>query len=252
MDETILLAAVAILSLALMISLCINVKLCIKQQAMLRRGTNDCHYPPISERDNPSQTESHYFHGINYEEQQENPDDHEEQQENPIYGNITTERQEVCYETMTSRRTKMYLKPSEPDLNYASLDLKIAKKRKMKNRHQQGHLQGRNKPQEQPSSPANAFSEMDVDVDAHLPSKDINTMVSHSSIYLNSQQIAQETEELEMEMGREREREREGEGGSRDWEGDGESQERMERDDSCTGNAKLSESENSPNCSDHF
>ncbi|CAG5873476.1 unnamed protein product, partial [Menidia menidia] len=216
---TILLAAVAILSLALMISLCINVKLCIKQQAMLRRA--HLRLKVIT-----------FMASIMKSSKK-------------ILMIIRSSRKIQSMETLPQRD-----KPSEPDLNYASLDLKIAKKRKMKNRHQQGHLQGRNKPQEQPSSPANAFSEMDVDVDAHLPSKDINTMVSHSSIYLNSQQIAQETEELEMEMGRERERE--GEGGSRDWEGDGESQERMERDDSCTGNAKLTESENSPNCSDHF
>lgn len=92
----------------------------------------------------------------------------------------------------------------ERDLNYASLDLKVAKLHKKKARHQHSHAQGRGALQDEPpvllTPPANAFLEVDADMDAQLPSRDTNTMVSHSSIYLNSQQIAQETDD----MGRER------------------------------------------------
>lgn len=93
-----------------------------------------------------------------------------------------------------------FLKKSlDRDLNYASLDLKVANKHKKKHRHQ--HTRGRNKLQDQLPvhlTPAmSAFSEVDADMSAQLPSRDAGTMVSHSSIYLNSQQITQETEDME-------------------------------------------------------
>lgn len=91
----------------------------------------------------------------------------------------------------------------EGDLNYASLDLKVAMKRKKKHSHLQGQTQGHNTLldhlPERLTPPPNAFLEVDTDVDAHLPSRETCTMVSHSSIYLNSQQIAQEAEEMERE-----------------------------------------------------
>lgn len=87
---------------------------------------------------------------------------------------------------------------ADPEVNYASLDLKLAKQRKNKARQQ-----GRDARQDQPpgrhSTPANAFLEVNNQADAELPSRDTSTMVSHSSIYLNSQQIAQETEDMERE-----------------------------------------------------
>ncbi|XP_072230812.1 uncharacterized protein [Leuresthes tenuis] len=240
------LLALGLLSLALAISMCINVILYIRSRATSHRDLDDSRYPQISETENLSETERHYFSGVSHQERQENPRNHHEEQENPIYGNINTDRNEVCYETMTMQRTKDFLKPSEPDLNYASLDLKIAKKHKKKHRHPQGHPQARSKRQEQLPGhlPANTFLEVDVEMDSHLPSKDISTMVSHSSIYLNSQQIAQETEEMEMER----------EAGSREWDGDQESEERMDKDDGNNGNvcAKLTESETTQSCSDHF
>lgn len=55
------------------------------------------------------------------------------------------------------------------------------------------------------------FLEVNNDVDAQLPGRDTGTMVSHSSIYLNSQQIAQEAEDME--------RERSSEGESACWDG---------------------------------
>lgn len=86
----------------------------------------------------------------------------------------------------------------DTEVNYASLDLKLAKQRKNKARQQ-----GRDAPQGQPpvrhATPANAFLEVNNHVDAELPSRDTSTMVSHSSIYLNSQQIAQEAEGVERE-----------------------------------------------------
>lgn len=75
--------------------------------------------------------------------------------------------------------------------------------------------QGHNAPQDQPpvrqATPANVFLEVNADVDAQLPSRDTGTMVSHSSIYLNSQQIAQEAED--------KEKERSSEGESACWDG---------------------------------
>ncbi|XP_044226584.1 uncharacterized protein LOC122995423 [Thunnus albacares] len=243
------LVGLVVLSLALLISLCLNVIFYIRRTASLCR--DGCWHPHINDGESPSQNEGHYFHDLNHHEQQENPNDHHEQQENPIYGNINTDRRdsglvEVCYEMMTMKHTRDHMKPPQSDLNYASLDLKLAKKRKKKYRYQQGQNQGRNKLQDQPpghlTHPVNAFSEVEADMDAHLPPRDTSTMVSHSSIYLNSQQIAQETEDMERErsiniekesMGWEGMRRRE-DGGSRKWIGEEESEERQNNGSVCT------------------
>lgn len=234
-----------LLSLALLISLCLNVIFCVRWTASLCR--DGCWHPHVNEGESLSQNEGHYFHDLNHQEEQENPNDHPQQQENPIYGNISTDRRgsvEVCYEMMAMIHTRDRMKPPQSDLNYASLDLKLAKKRKKKYRYQQGQNQGRNKPQDQlpghPAHTANAFMEVEADMDAHLPPRDTSTMVSHSSIYLNSQQIAQETEDMERERSINIEKESMGwegmreERGSRKWIGEQESEERQNNGSICT------------------
>nr|XP_020454202.1 uncharacterized protein LOC109959312 [Monopterus albus] len=250
--------ALALLSLALTISVCLNIIFCIRRKATLCK--DDCCCSNIYDGEGPSQNEGHDFHNRNHHELEENPHNHHEQQENPIYGNISTERRvEVCYEMMTKQQMRDHTTSLGPDLNYASLDLKVAKKRK-KHCRQQGQTQGRNSHQDQ-LPPMNAFLELEGDTDAHLPSKDISTMVSHSSIYLNSQQIAQETEEMEREwsinMGREdmgwegiRRRE---EGGSEEWKGEEDSEERKDvRQDVSNGIVQLSEVQAIQSGANHF
>ncbi|XP_076607397.1 uncharacterized protein LOC143333262 [Chaetodon auriga] len=240
------LVGLALLSLALLMSLCINIILCIRRRATLCRD-DECCDPHLYEGESPLQDEGHYFHNLNHDEQQENPLNHHEQQENPIYGNISTDRRgsiEVCYEMMTVQHARDRMKSLEPDLNYASLDLKVANKHKKKHRHQQGLAQGRNKLQDQLPAhltpPVNAFLEVEADMDAQLPSRDTSTMVSHSSIYLNSQQIAQETEDMERE--------------SREWKGEQESKERKDRLDCSNGSVctQLSEVDAVQSGTDHF
>lgn len=111
-------------------------------------------------------------------------------------------------------------------MNYASLDLKMAKKRKRKHRHQRDQAQLT----VHPAAPVSAFLEVEGDTDAHLPPRDTSTMVSHSSIYLNSQQIARETEEMERERESVNE-EREAAG----WEEDGGARERKGGQESAGG-----------------
>ncbi|XP_029957669.1 uncharacterized protein LOC115396053 isoform X2 [Salarias fasciatus] len=239
-----------VLSLTLLISLCLNVILWIKKGTSSCRDTDDscCHH--VTEEDIISRSEGLYFHGLRHQEQQETPHTHDEQQENPIYGNIRRERREVCYEMMTMQRSR---DSTKPDLNYASLDLKMAKKHK-KHRHQQS--QGRAKLQDQAAArltpPANSFLEVDADVDACLPSRDTSTMVSHSSIYLNSQQIALEAEEME----RERSMEDVGWHGEneRQWSGDQEGRDRKDEDGGNNENAsaELSNGETLRSSADHF
>ncbi|XP_051256554.1 uncharacterized protein LOC127363748 isoform X2 [Dicentrarchus labrax] len=262
------LIGLALLSPALLISLCLNIIFWIRRRAILCGDRDDCCNPHIYEGESLSQDAGHYFHNLNHHEEQENPHNHHEQQENPIYGNINTDRRgslEVCYEMMTMQHTRDRMKSLEPDLNYASLDLKVANKHKKKHRHQQGHTQGRNKPHDQLpvdlTPPGNAFLEVEADMDAQLPSRDTSTMVSHSSIYLNSQQIAQETEVMERERGIDMERENVGwegkrrreDGGSRKWTGEQESEERRDRQD-CNGSicTQLSEVEAIQSGTDHF
>lgn len=87
----------------------------------------------------------------------------------------------------------------QPDLNYALLNLKVTNKPKKKRRRSPS--QGCNNVQEQApvrlTPPASAFLEVDINVEAQLPPADESSMVSHSSIYLNTQQIAKEAEDLE-------------------------------------------------------
>lgn len=52
-------------------------------------------------------------------------------------------------------------------------------------------------------------TEMGADCDVALPSRTSSLIVSRSSIYLNSHQVALETEELQRERKRERERQTE-------------------------------------------
>lgn len=134
----------------------------------------------------------------------------------------------------------LFLKQSlGPDLNYASLDLKVANKHKKKHHHQQGNAQGRKVQDQQPvhlPPPVNAFLEVDVNMDAHLPSRDTSTLVSHSSIYLNSQQIAQETEDKERELSTNMEKVDVGWEGKRGLEDEGqESEKRKDRQDYSNG-----------------
>ncbi|XP_029375650.1 uncharacterized protein LOC115054532 [Echeneis naucrates] len=201
------LVGLSLLIVALLMSMCLNLFLCIKRRAYLLREKDNYGYPRSYEGEGPSQVEGHYFHDLN----------HREQQENPIYGNISTDRTEVCYEMMTMQHTRDRFKHVEPDLNYASLDLKLAKKRRKKHRQQQDQTRGRGNCQDhlpgQLTPTMNSFLELEGDGDTHLPPRDTSTMVSHSSIYLNSQQIAQETEETE------RERAMNVDGGNVDWEG---------------------------------
>ncbi|XP_023257381.1 uncharacterized protein LOC111651619 [Seriola lalandi dorsalis] len=259
------LVGLLLLFLALLMSMCLNLFFCIRRRAYFCRDKGNCCYPQKYEGGGLSPDEGHYFHDLNHHEQQENPHNDHEQQENPIYGNISTDRRgsgrvEVCYEMMTMHR----LKPLEPDLNYASLDLKLAKKRKKKHRHQQDQTQSRSNRKDQLpvqlTPPGNSFLEVEGDVDAHLPSRDTSTMVSHSSIYLNSQQIAQETEEMERERGINMEREimgwegvkmREDEG-IREWKGEKEGEEGKDRQGVGNGTvcAQLSELQATQNDTD--
>ncbi|KAM9331838.1 uncharacterized protein KZ484_017104 isoform 2-T2 [Pholidichthys leucotaenia] len=244
------------LAVALVISLCLNVIFYVKRRAALCKDTDESRCPHISDGEQLSQNDGNDFHDLNHVEQ-ENLDNHREQQENPIYGNISTDRRgsgEGCYEMMAmQQRTRNCKKPPEPSLNYASLDLKMAKKRKNKKHyHHQGPRQGRSKLQDEPpvhlSPPGKTFSEVDVDVDTCLPSGDTSIMVSHRSIYLNSQQIAQQTEEM-MERGWNVNMEREdvgwdsvrisNDGGSREWEGHEESEDRRDKQRGSDGEVNM-------------
>ncbi|XP_040006870.1 uncharacterized protein LOC120802784 isoform X2 [Xiphias gladius] len=260
------LVGLVLLFLALLASMCLNVILCVRRRSSLCRDKDDCCYSQIYEGESLSQDEGRYFHYLNRHEQEENPNNHHEQQENPIYGNISADRggsAEVCYEMMTMQRTRDRLQPLEPDLNYASLDLKVAKKRKKKHHHQQDQTQGRNN--QLPvhlTPPVNAFLEVEGTMDAHLLSRDTSTMVSHSSIYLNSQQIAQETEEMERERCINMEREdggweetrRREDRATREWQGEQESEERKDRQDAGHGTVctPLSEVQAIQIDTDHF
>lgn len=159
--------------------------------------------------------------------------------------------------------------PVPPDLNYASLDLNVAPKRKKKHRNPQGQTQIQNQlqarlsqPLAMPTAPMTVFLEVEAEVEASLPSRNSSPMVSSSSIYLNSQQIAQETEERERGKHMNMAREEMGwdgikkweSGGGRDWEAEREDEGGMGREDSDTAdtNTQVVEVEAIHDDSDHL
>lgn len=92
-------------------------------------------------------------------------------------------------------------------------------------------------------------------MDAHLPSRDTSTMVSHSSIYLNSQQIAQQTEEMEREKNLTLERNVGWNSMRRREDGGNQESEEMKDEQECNnGNLceQLSEVETFQSCTDPF
>ncbi|KAM9846363.1 uncharacterized protein ACBR49_009655 [Aulostomus maculatus] len=209
------LTALLLLSLVLLISLCFNVAFCFIRKALLFR--DGC----CSEGESLSRGEGR---DLNHQDWQKNVSNHTEQQDNPIYGNISTEPRDslVCNEMMTMQHAREQMEPSGVNLNYASLDLRVAKKCKKKRHNKQGQTQGPNNLQDQLpvhlTPPANTFLDVGADMDAYLPSRDTSPMASLSSIYLNSQQIAQESKDMmergnwEGKRGRDDEGSREGSG----------------------------------------
>ncbi|XP_067113599.1 histone-lysine N-methyltransferase set1 isoform X1 [Osmerus mordax] len=258
----------ALTATALLISLCLNVVFCYLRcrERFYRKDTDDdLLYPESSQRESG-------FSPLFVEDQHQ-------QQENPIYGNINTDRgvpegnfEEVCYESMTMQRVREVgqpITPAEPDLNYASLDLNMAaQKRKKKRRHQQGQNQHQaqarlSQPQSQASAQMGGFLEVEAIVEATLPSRSSSPMASRHSIYLNSQQMALETEEREREKLRDMERERvrnlSDEGGMQ-WEVDAQWERAREREWNRDYGVNVGEAEREGEidmetiheCSDHF
>ncbi|XP_036824115.1 uncharacterized protein LOC118945350 [Oncorhynchus mykiss] len=170
-------------SLLLFISVCLNLSCFLRHRDTRHKAGNEQflyqqHYP----REREIQEE---------EEEEEN-----QQQENPIYGNITTD---LCYEPMTKQRSRDDRKPApqpyQPDLNYASLDLNVGQiPKKRKRRYQQAQVQAQTVPETQMGG---GFLEIDAEMEASLPSRSSSPLASRNSIYLNSLQMALETEERE-------------------------------------------------------
>ncbi|XP_055792814.1 uncharacterized protein LOC129864166 [Salvelinus fontinalis] len=178
-------ASLTLISLLLFISVCINLTCFLRNRNNRHKADKEeflyqQHYP----RESLSRLE---------EEEEEEED---QQQENPIYGNITTD---LCYEPMTKQRSRDDRKPApqhhQPDLNYASLDLNVGQiPKKRKRRYQQAQAQAQTLPETQMDGD---FLEIDAEMEASLPSRSSSPLASRNSIYLNSLQMALETEERE-------------------------------------------------------
>ncbi|KAG7484379.1 hypothetical protein MATL_G00048970 [Megalops atlanticus] len=186
----------ALTSLALLISVCLNIIFySLRRKNRQRTDLEEFIYPE------PCPVISH---------QEEEVPDH---QENPIYGNISTERAgndpeedspRIFYEHMKAR-CREEKPPPQMDVSYASLDLNVGQKGRKKCRNKQNPKRGQNRAGQAQQD----FLEVDVEVEATLPSRSSSPIVSRNSIYLNSHQVALETEELERERERGRRRERE-------------------------------------------
>ncbi|XP_035288119.1 uncharacterized protein LOC118235162 isoform X2 [Anguilla anguilla] len=185
--------ALALVSIILAISLCLNAILySLRRRDARRKAVEEypCPEPEAYHMDSPEVTLD---------------------QENPIYGNINPDRTgaggaggggEVFYEHMTTRSREE--KPPQQDVSYASLDLVVGQKRRKKHRNKQNPRPGQSRA-EHPSQ--QDFLEVEVEVEAEpgMPCRNSSPMISRNSIYLNSHQVAMESEELERRLERERE-----------------------------------------------
>ncbi|XP_017345489.1 uncharacterized protein LOC108277350 isoform X3 [Ictalurus punctatus] len=133
-------------------------------------------------------------------------DDERQNQENPIYGNIfvdgggsLTMPEYRDYDQMTKKGARQDEKSDPEDVSYASLDLKLVQKRKKKKRYQEKQNQMHKVQTHPPPVAQMRRTEMGEDCDVALPSRSSSLIVSRSSIYLNSHQVALETEELQRE-----------------------------------------------------
>ncbi|XP_061608251.1 uncharacterized protein LOC133467415 [Phyllopteryx taeniolatus] len=173
------LAALLLLSVALFVSLCVNATCCVTRRASLCADRCCCAY--IHAADRPSQEGRWHFVNANRPEEQDKAD-HNHQ--NPIYGNI---KGSGDFDTLRVPHVNPYFnatlqaqkKPSEDTLmNYASLDLNVAKQRQQK-------LQG------------NRSKQLSVHVTDTSHGPHFGSVDSQSSVYLNSEYIAQETDTIE-------------------------------------------------------
>ncbi|XP_026872802.1 uncharacterized protein LOC113581685 isoform X2 [Electrophorus electricus] len=134
-------------------------------------------------------------------------------QDNPIYGNIHVDGAgplrmvaDVCYERMTKQCMRQDEKAELTDISYASLDLSVNQKQKKKRKYpQKQNLTHQAQTHSQPIAQQSSL-EMGTDTEATLPSRTASLMASRHSIYLNSHQVALETEDRERQRERMRER----------------------------------------------
>ncbi|KAG9263662.1 hypothetical protein AMEX_G23716 [Astyanax mexicanus] len=142
-----------------------------------------------------------YFHGDRFEDEAVN-------QDNPIYGNICMEgggrENEYPGEPRTNQSVRQDEQDDSADVSYASLDLTVAQKRKKKRKYQQKQSQTHQAQTHSAPMAQQSCLETGSDCEVALPSRSSSLMVSRNSIYLNSHQVALETEELERERKRER------------------------------------------------
>ncbi|XP_076876209.1 uncharacterized protein LOC143525782 [Brachyhypopomus gauderio] len=182
-------------SLALLISLCLNVLL-----YLLRRR----------ERKNKALEQSLY-RDLCQSNRLEIEGERPQNQDNPIYGNIHIDgagplrmAEDVCYESMQCRRQDEKAEPT--DISYASLDLSVNTKRRKKRKHYVNqNLMHQAQTHPQPVTQQSVL-ETGADGEPALPSRTDSLMASRHSIYLNSHQVALETEERERERERMREK----------------------------------------------
>ncbi|KAK3521776.1 hypothetical protein QTP70_018303 [Hemibagrus guttatus] len=144
-------------------------------------------------------------------------DEERQDQDNPIYGNIFVDgvggesgsMPMAEYKNniqMTKKGTRQDEKSDPEDVSYASLDLQLAQKRKKKKRYQERQNQAHMVQINAAPVPQKRHMERGADCDTALPSQTSSHNVFRSSIYLNSHQVALETEELQREREREKER----------------------------------------------
>ncbi|KAM9455933.1 uncharacterized protein Hap1MRO34_019488 [Clarias gariepinus] len=192
-------------SIALLVSVCLNIVLySLRRKDRQKKG--DFGLPVYLDS----------FHSdSNYRFEEEE----RQNQDNPIYGNIfvdggaiLTQTEHGDYEQMTKKGTRQDVQStvqdekSDPeDISYASLDLRLVQKGKKKKRYQKKQNQTHKVQTHPPPVVPMRRVEMGTDCDVALPSRTSSLIVSRSSIYLNSHQVALETEELQRERERERE-----------------------------------------------
>lgn len=195
--------AIILTSVSLLISVGLNIVLYLLRRQNRYNTVSENHFSYGEEQFHRNSVHSDRFE-----------DDEMERQENPIYGNICLEvggsygmSEEICYEQMSKASTsKKGLKAEHGDVSYASLDLTTNKKRRKKRKFQKQPQTYQAQTHSQHASLQNC-QDQDTEADVTLPSRTSSLMVSRHSIYLNSRQVALETEERDRERDETEERE---------------------------------------------
>ncbi|XP_077361244.1 uncharacterized protein LOC144006330 isoform X2 [Festucalex cinctus] len=192
-DCSVTLAALTLLSAALFVSLCVNAACCITRRASLCADSCCCVRSYTTGRS--SKEGGRHFVESHQPERREEAERHTE---NPIYGNIAgSEECDALRVLPANTRFHASLQAQQKTshdalINYASLDLNVAKQRQQKLHGDHSTKARQHKLRDDQSKKLS----LHVTGTGVGPRWDFGSVASQGSVYLNSEYVAQETDSI--------------------------------------------------------